>query len=197
MQAIDRVNVVEVEDERPLTAASARTVRDRDLRLRPMQRPSDLFRVTPGLMVVQHAGGGKANQYLLRGFDADHGTDVALSFDGLPLNMVSHGHGQGYADANWIIPELVERVEVSKGPYFVENGDFATAGADRPGQPRAAASRSCRPAADRSTPLRGRGHRRAHAGRRPGSRCWPPSWCTPTGPSSTPRTSRSTTCTAS
>ena len=94
-----------------------------------MQRPGDLFRVTPGLMAVQHAGGGKANQYLLRGFDADHGTDIALSFDGLPLNMVSHGHGQGYADANWIIPELVERVEISKGPYFVEQGDFATAGA--------------------------------------------------------------------
>ncbi|HXU81145.1 MAG TPA: TonB family protein, partial [Polyangia bacterium] len=125
----ESVSVVEsVEEERPLTAASARTVRDRDLRLRPIQRPADLFRVTPGLMVVQHAGGGKANQYLLRGFDADHGTDVALSFDGLPLNMVSHGHGQGYADPNWIIPELVERVEVSKGPYFVENGDFSTAG---------------------------------------------------------------------
>jgi TonB family protein len=129
VQAVDEVKLVEVEDERPLTAASAQTVRDRDLRLRPMQRPSDLFRVTPGLMAVQHAGGGKANQYLLRGFDADHGTDIALSFDGLPLNMVSHGHGQGYADANWIIPELVERVEISKGPYFVEKGDFATAGA--------------------------------------------------------------------
>ena len=125
----ESVSVVEsVEEERPLTAASARTVRDRDLRLRPIQRPADLFRVTPGLMVVQHAGGGKANQYLLRGFDADHGTDVALTFDGIPLNMVSHGHGQGYADPNWIIPELVERVEVSKGPYFVESGDFSTAG---------------------------------------------------------------------
>jgi TonB family protein len=126
---VEAVSVVDsVDEERPLTAASARTVRERDLKLRPIQRPADLFQVTPGLMVVQHAGGGKANQYLLRGFDADHGTDVALTFDGLPLNMVSHGHGQGYADPNWIIPELVERVEVSKGPYFVENGDFATAG---------------------------------------------------------------------
>jgi TonB family protein len=126
---VESVTVVEsVDEERPLTAASARTVRDRDLRLRPIQRPADLFRVTPGLMVVQHAGGGKANQYLLRGFDADHGTDVAFTFDGLPLNMVSHGHGQGYSDPNWIIPELVERVEISKGPYFVENGDFSTAG---------------------------------------------------------------------
>ncbi len=119
---------VEVQAERPLTAASARTVRDRDLRLRPILRPGDLFRVTPGLMLVQHAGGGKANQFLLRGFDADHGTDIALSFDGIPINMVSHGHGQGYADANFVIPELVERVEVSKGPYFTENGDFSTAG---------------------------------------------------------------------
>ena len=127
---VDKVTIVEsVEQERPLTAASARTVRDRDLHVRPIQRPSDLFRVTPGLLTVQHAGGGKANQYLLRGFDADHGTDVAFSFDGVPLNMVSHGHGQGYSDPNWIIPELVERVEVAKGPYFVEHGDFATAGA--------------------------------------------------------------------
>lgn len=114
--------------ERPLTAASARSVRERDLKLRPILRPGDLFKVTPGLMIVQHAGGGKANQYLLRGFDADHGTDIALNFDGVPINMVSHGHGQGYADASFVIPELVERVEVSKGPYFVENGDFSTAG---------------------------------------------------------------------
>jgi TonB family protein len=127
---VERVSVVEsVDEERPLTAASARSVRDRDLRLRAIERPADLFRVTPGLLVVQHAGGGKANQYLLRGFDADHGTDIAFSVDGVPLNMVSHGHGQGFADANGIIPELVEGVELSKGPYFVENGDFATAGA--------------------------------------------------------------------
>ncbi len=117
-----------VETERPLTAASARSVRDRDLKLRPIMRPADLFRVTPGLMIVQHAGGGKASQYLLRGFDADHGTDIALSLDGIPINMVSHGHGQGYADSNFVIPELIERVEVEKGPYFVENGDFSTAG---------------------------------------------------------------------
>jgi outer membrane receptor protein involved in Fe transport len=123
------VSVVQtVETERPLTAASARTVREQDLKLRPIESPADLLRVTPGLMVVQHAGGGKANQYLLRGFDADHGTDIELTFDGLPLNMVSHGHGQGYSDANFIIPELIGQVEVSKGPYFAESGDFATAG---------------------------------------------------------------------
>jgi outer membrane receptor protein involved in Fe transport len=85
--------------------------------------------VTPGLYVVQHAGGGKANQYFLRGFDADHGTDVALFVDGVPVNLVSHGHGQGYADLHWILPELIQRVEVHKGPYVAKFGDFATAGA--------------------------------------------------------------------
>ncbi len=79
--------------------------------------------------MVQHSGGGKANQYFLRGFDADHGTDIALSLDGIPINMVSHAHGQGFADTNFIIPEMVERVQITKGPYFANQGDFATAGA--------------------------------------------------------------------
>ncbi|WP_095988822.1 TonB-dependent receptor [Cystobacter fuscus] len=114
---------------RPFTAASSSTVRDRDFLLRPHPRPADILQVVPGLYTVQHAGGGKANQYFLRGFDADHGTDVALFVDGVPVNMVSHGHGQGYADLNWVIPELIERVEVRKGPYFAQDGDFATAGA--------------------------------------------------------------------
>ena len=82
----------------------------------------------PGLVLVQHAGGGKANQYFLRGFDADHGTDVALSIDGVPINMVSHAHGQGFADTNFIIPEVVERVEITKGPYFAYQGDLAHRG---------------------------------------------------------------------
>ncbi len=85
--------------------------------------------MAPGLVVVQHAGGGKANQYFLRGFDIDHGTDLALSVDGVPVNLVSHGHGQGFADLHWLIPELIDRVEVAKGPYDVRDGDFATAGA--------------------------------------------------------------------
>ena len=89
----------------------------------------DILRVTPGLVMVQHSGGGKANQYFLRGFDADHGTDLALSIDGVPINLVSHAHGQGFADTNFIIPEVVERVEITKGPYFASQGDFATAGA--------------------------------------------------------------------
>lgn len=114
--------------QRPISAASSFSVRDREFQLRPISTVADILRVTPGILVVQHAGGGKANQYFLRGFDADHGTDIALSIDGIPINMVSHAHGQGYADSNFIIPELVERVEVTKGPYFAEQGDFSTAG---------------------------------------------------------------------
>ncbi len=115
--------------QRPISAASSMTVRDRDFRLRPISSVADILRVTPGLLVVQHAGGGKANQYFLRGFDADHGTDIAFSIDGIPINMVSHGHGQGYTDTNFIVPEVVDRVEITKGPYFAEQGDFSTAGA--------------------------------------------------------------------
>ena len=114
---------------RPISAASSFSVRDRDFQLRPIASVQDILRVTPGLVVVQHSGGGKANQYFLRGFDADHGTDIALSIDGVPINMVSHAHGQGFSDTNFIIPEIVERVEISKGPYFANQGDFATAGA--------------------------------------------------------------------
>ncbi len=114
---------------RPLTAASSQVVRDRDFLLRPHQRPADILMAVPGMYVIQHAGGGKANQYFLRGFDADHGTDVAFHVDGVPVNAVSHGHGQGYADLNFVIPELVQRVEARKGPYFAIDGDFATAGA--------------------------------------------------------------------
>jgi TonB family protein len=114
---------------RPISAASSLSVRDRDFALRPIGSVQDILRVTPGLVLVQHSGGGKANQYFIRGFDADHGTDLALSIDGIPINMVSHAHGQGFSDTNFIIPEVVERVEVSKGPYFANQGDFATAGA--------------------------------------------------------------------
>jgi TonB family protein len=114
---------------RPISAASSLSVRDRDFALRPVGSVQDILRVTPGLVLVQHSGGGKANQYFLRGFDADHGTDIALSIDGVPINMASHAHGQGFSDTNFIIPEVVERVEITKGPYFANQGDFATAGA--------------------------------------------------------------------
>ncbi len=121
-------NTTVVLGQRPISAASSFSVRDRDFQLRPIGSVQDILRVTPGLVMVQHSGGGKANQYFLRGFDADHGTDLALSIDGVPINMVSHAHGQGFADTNFIIPEVVEKVEVTKGPYFANQGDFATAG---------------------------------------------------------------------
>lgn len=121
--------VVVIEAEAPYVPVASRSVRDRDFLLRPRPRPADILRVVPGLFVTQHAGGGKANQYFLRGFDADHGTDIALSVDGVPVNMVSHGHGQGYADLNWVIPEIVQTIDVFKGPYAADQGDFATAGA--------------------------------------------------------------------
>ena len=111
------------------SSASSSEVRDRDFKLRPIGSVQDILRVTPGLVVVQHSGGGKANQYFLRGFDADHGTDIALSLDGNPINLVSHAHGQGFADTNFIIPETVQRVQITKGPYFANQSDFATAGA--------------------------------------------------------------------
>ena len=114
---------------KPISAASSFSVQDRDFQLRPIGSVQDILRVTPGLVMVQHSGGGKANQYFLRGFDADHGTDLALSIDGVPINLVSHAHGQGFADTNFIIPEVIERVEITKGPYFTNQGDFATAGA--------------------------------------------------------------------
>lgn len=123
----DEVTIVQ--PAKPISAASSQTVRERDFQLRPVGTVADILRVTPGLLVVQHAGGGKANQYFLRGFDADHGTDIALSIDDIPINMVSHGHGQGYADTSFVIPEIVDRVQITKGPYFAEQGDFATAGA--------------------------------------------------------------------
>ncbi len=110
-------------------AASRVNVTRRDLELRPRLRPGDILEATPGLFAVQHAGGGKANQYFLRGFDADHGTDVGFFVDGVPINMVSHGHGQGYADFHFLIPELVVSLDAYKGPYYAQFGDFSTAGA--------------------------------------------------------------------
>jgi hypothetical protein len=123
------------------SAAAARLIGDLDLRLRPRESSQELLRLAPGLLIAQHAGGGKAEQIFLRGFDADHGTDVAISVDGVPVNMVSHAHGQGYADLHWLMPEVVDYVDVRKGPYEPEDGDLATAGAvalhtkDRVAQP--------------------------------------------------------------
>ncbi|MCG3153571.1 MAG: Vitamin B12 transporter BtuB [bacterium] len=118
-----------VQADRPYSAASSRAVREFDLRVRPNRSAQELLQTAPGLIIAQHAGGGKAEQIFLRGFDADHGTDVNISVDGMPVNMVSHGHGQGYADLHFIIPEVIDGLEVYKGPYFAEFGDLATAGA--------------------------------------------------------------------
>lgn len=115
--------------ERSYSAASSLALRRFDLLTRPNHSAQDLLRAAPGLIIAQHAGGGKAEQIFLRGFDADHGTDVNLSVDGLPVNMVSHGHGQGYADLHFVIPETIEEMAVRKGPYFAEFGNLATAGA--------------------------------------------------------------------
>lgn len=98
-----------------------------DIRLRPVNTSQDVLRIVPGLFIAQHAGGGKAEQIFLRGFDIDHGTDIAISVDGMPVNMLSHAHGQGYADLHFLIPETVEKVTFDKGPYFAGKGNLATA----------------------------------------------------------------------
>src|SRR5258708_22142230 len=99
-----------------------------DLDRQPARSAQDLLRLVPGLFIAQHQGGGKAEQIFLRGFDADHGTDVNLSVDGIPVNMVSHAHGQGYADLHFLIPETVSCYDFGKGPYYTDKGDFTTAG---------------------------------------------------------------------
>ncbi len=109
-------------------AASQGVIRAELLRSRPALRPGEVLEFVPGVIVTQHSGDGKANQYFLRGFNLDHGTDFATSVNGLPVNMPTHGHGQGYSDLNFLIPELVDRIEYRKGPYFAKNGDFASAG---------------------------------------------------------------------
>lgn len=99
-----------------------------DVQADPVKSSQEILRKVPGLIIGQHAGGGKAEQLFLRGFDVDHGTDVAISVDGLPVNMVSHAHGQGYADLHFVIPETLATVDFGKGPYFAEQGNFNTAG---------------------------------------------------------------------
>ncbi|MDX2261528.1 MAG: TonB-dependent receptor plug domain-containing protein [Gemmatimonadales bacterium] len=108
---------------------AAQEIRDLDLALRPHDSSQELLRLVPGLVIAQHGGGGKAEQVFLRGFDADHGTDVAVSVDGTPVNMVSHAHGQGYADLHFLLPEVVSGLTVRKGPFDVRDGNLATAGA--------------------------------------------------------------------
>lgn len=110
-------------------AASEGGVAGADLEIRPLLRPGEILEATPGLIATQHSGGGKANQFFLRGFNLDHGTDFSLSIDDMPVNFRTHGHGQGYLDINGLIPESVERVDYRKGPYRADVGDFSLVGA--------------------------------------------------------------------
>ncbi len=109
-------------------SASSGIIGQPKFEFRPISRPGELVEVVPGMMATQHSGSGKANQFFLRGFNLDHGTDFSGMLDGVPLNLPSHGHGQGYLDLNSIIPELVDIVEFGKGPYHAEMGDFSSAG---------------------------------------------------------------------
>ncbi|MCI0428529.1 MAG: TonB-dependent receptor plug domain-containing protein [Nitrospiraceae bacterium] len=121
---------VSVTGERPVAASSQQFIPDKEYLLQPQGRPAQVLRLIPGFIAVEHSGGaGKADQYFLRGFDADHGTDVAFFSDGMPINLRTHAHGQGYTDLNFIIPETIEGLDVYKGAYLPEYGDFATAGA--------------------------------------------------------------------
>ncbi|MEW6245521.1 MAG: TonB-dependent receptor plug domain-containing protein [Nitrospirota bacterium] len=121
---------IAVSADRPIAASSHQFIPDVEYLLQPQGRPAQVLRLIPGFIAVEHSGGaGKADQYFLRGFDADHGTDVAFFTDGMPINLRSHAHGQGYADLNFIIPETIEGLDVYKGAYLPEFGDFATAGA--------------------------------------------------------------------
>lgn len=110
-------------------SASEGTVLKQQLDLRTVYRPGELLETVPGLIVTQHSGEGKANQYFLRGFNLDHGTDLRITVDGMLVNQRSHGHGQGWADTNFIIPELISSIQYLKGPYYAEQGDFSSAGA--------------------------------------------------------------------
>ena len=110
-------------------AASEGVISSQRLAAIPLLRPAEVLEMVPGMIVTQHAGDGKANQYFLRGFNLDHGTDFATWVGGVPVNMPTHAHGQGYTDLNFLIPELVDRITYRKGPYFADEGDFSSVGA--------------------------------------------------------------------
>ncbi len=107
------------------------TVGATEIEGRPILRSGEVLETVPGLIITQHAGGGKANQYFLRGFNLDHGTDIAIFLDDMPLNLPSHAHGEGYSDMNTVIPEFVKRVDFEKGPYYANVGDFGSAASAR------------------------------------------------------------------
>jgi TonB dependent receptor/TonB-dependent Receptor Plug Domain len=109
-------------------AASVGTIDREEIATRPVMRPGQILEAIPGLLITQHSGEGKANQYYLRGFQLDHGTDLSATIAGIPVNLPTHAHGQGYSDINWLIPELVSYVDFEKGPYYANAGDFSAAG---------------------------------------------------------------------
>jgi hypothetical protein len=113
-------------------SATQGTVGALEIADRPILRSGEVMETIPGVIITQHAGGGKANQYFLRGFNLDHGTDIAISLDGMPLNLPSHAHGEGYSDMNIVIPELVQRTDFQKGPYYADVGNYGSA-AQAPG----------------------------------------------------------------
>jgi len=133
-QAVTRLPIFIVEGRQDsligvADSATQGTIGSDELSDRPLLRTGEILETVPGLIITQHAGGGKANQYFTRGFNLDHGTDFATDLDGMPLNLPTHAHGQGYADLNGVIPELIDRIDFEKGPYYASNGDFSTVGA--------------------------------------------------------------------
>ncbi len=124
----DAVNLKDVVVLSSSSSAKFSTLTKIDLDLKPVRNTQELLRLVPGLFIAQHAGGGKAEQIFLRGFDNDHGTDIQVSVDGLPVNMVSHAHGQGYADAHFIIPETINNIDFGTGPYYTQHGNLNTSG---------------------------------------------------------------------
>jgi TonB-dependent receptor-like protein len=127
---VDTVEVVGHYDNAVGTAdaASQGVVLGKVLQDLPLLRPGEVLETVPGMVVTQHSGDGKANQYFLRGYNLDHGTDFATAIDGVPANMPTNAHGQGYSDLNYLIPELIDRIDYRKGPYFADTGDFSSAG---------------------------------------------------------------------
>src|SRR6516165_3181506 len=129
--ALEEVVVTATRQSAPrsgLDAASEGTAPREELDNRPLLRAAEVLETVPGLVITQHSGGGKANQYFLRGFNLDHGTDFAVFLDDMPLNLPSHAHGEGYSDMNTVIPEFVRRVNYAKGPYYSDVGNYGSAG---------------------------------------------------------------------
>lgn len=127
--APSEVDTIVVTGRQPVTATSSMTIPAESFELRPLESGGQMLEAVPNLVTAQHTGGGKAEQYFIRGFDADHGTDLAVYFDGVPINLRSHAHGQGFLDLHFVTKETIERLDAYKGPYFARFGDFATAAA--------------------------------------------------------------------